>query len=139
MTPVRVDGEAAISGRFATAAVVADGTAAPDGAGGAAAARAWLVLAESAGVDGDLDVASTAAAQGIDALGDTYVQPDGSVDDSTDVRLHAADIATDPAQRATLLTRTLADRLVMFGWRHTDRDVEFDPPVNDEDDEGVGA
>ena len=139
MTPVRVDGEAALSGRSATAAVSARGTTAPGGAEGAAAARAWLALAESARADGDLDTASTAAIAGIDALGDTYVQPDGSVEDSSRLRLRAADAATDPAHRATLRTRTLEDRLVMFGWRHADKGVAFDPPVGGSEDDGVGA
>jgi hypothetical protein len=139
MTPVRVDGEAALSGRMATAAVLARGTTAPGGAEGAAAARAWLVLAESARADGELDTASTAAMAGIDALGDAYVQPDASVEDSSRLRLWAADAATDPAHRATVRTRTLEDRLVMFGWRHADQGVAFDPPVTGEEDEGAGA
>jgi hypothetical protein len=133
VTTVHATGEVAMSGRTASATVLADGAGDLSGATAAADARAWLAVAEQARRDGDADTASKAALKGLDALGDAYLEPGGSgVEDDTRQRLRAAEIATDADRRATLRTRTLADRIEMFGWRHADRAVGFDPPLVEE-------
>lgn len=130
--PVRA--EVVHDGRSATARVMVERGAMPPSAQVAATARAWLVLAESGAASGDHPAARDAAAHGLDVLGDGYLDPsDDSVEDDTTTKLYAAASTDDELVRATLLTRVLEARLEMYGWRHEDAGLRFDPGVGDDD------
>ena len=135
-----VHAEVVAAGRSAVARATVERGAMPPSAHQAAAARAWLVVAEASAASGDHRGARDAATQGLDALGDEYVDPgDGSIEDDTATKLYAATTTDDEPVRATLLTRVLEARLEMYRWRHEPAGLRFDPGVGDEPAAGTEA
>jgi hypothetical protein len=80
----------------------------------AAAARAWLSIAEVCVEDGDGDAACRAASSGLDELGDAYLGDE--VEDDTSLKLLAAEDghANGAAHAGTAMVRVLSDRLAMY-------------------------
>lgn len=118
--------EVALDDLRAGASVSCLGPELPESAVRAAAARAWLIVADQAGEAGRLALGEVALRAGAGALGDSYLAE--GVEDDTGMKLLAADSTGDPEQRFHLLERVLSSRITLYGWRHDDVDLLFDPP-----------
>lgn len=107
--------ERAAGGRSAVGEVVlAEGVSPRADDHRAAAARAWLAIAEAWVEAGDRDAAYRAASSGLDELGGAYV--DDEVEDDTSLKLLAAEdgYSSGAAHAATAMVRVLSDRLTMY-------------------------
>ena len=100
----------------------------PSSALQAAAARAWLQVAERAA---DPDTRVVAARRGLEELGEEHDRGHDGADDDTGQRLVAARSVSDTGVRAALLSGALEARLTLYQWRHEDRGLRFDPPLDD--------
>ena len=107
----------------------------PSSAPQAATARAWLEVAERAA---DPDTRVVAARRGLEELGDEHDRgggtesgPEDGTDDDTGQRLAAARSVADTGVRAALLSGALEARLTLYQWRHEDRGLRFDPPLDE--------
>lgn len=120
------------------ASVVTEGDP-PASAPRAATARAWLDVAERAA---DPGTRAAAARRGLEELAGAFdddrtdgpggdAGADRATDDDTGQRLVAARSTADEAVRAALLSGALEARLTLYQWRHEDRELRFDPPLDD--------
>ena len=75
----------------------------------------------------DPDTRVVAARRGLEELGDEHDR----ADDDTGQRLVAARSVSDTGVRAALLSGALEARLTLYQWRHEDRGLRFDPPLDD--------
>jgi hypothetical protein len=107
--------ERTADGRTAVGQVeLTDGTSARAADSRAAAARAWLSIANACIDDMDGDGAYRAASTGLDELGDAYLGDE--VEDDTSLKLLAAEDghANGEPHAGPAMVRVLSDRLAMY-------------------------